>query len=74
MGKCRKPLSSYITNIRKVKDIWKDSTYLKIDISEFEYYIINDKIEPKKEKMNIRFLKNNNPYKEKNHLLIYFLS
>lgn len=67
MEKCKKLFNLYIINIRKEKQISKDFTYLKMDINEFEYYIINDKIEPKKEKVNIRLLENNNPYREKNH-------
>ena len=43
-------------NVRKDKRISKDSTYLKMDIGKFEYYIINDKIEPKKKKMSIGLL------------------
>lgn len=64
----------HIINVRNEKQISKNFLYLKIDINKFEYYKINDKIEPKKEKVIIKLLKNDNPYREKNHLLIYFLS
>lgn len=51
--------------MKKKRQISKNSIYLKWYISEFEYFIINDKIESKKKTVNIKLLEKNNPYKKK---------